>query len=263
VRVVEACHEACGAWTRVRLPRSLSVRVVQRVTCSSCGESFVASGARELGLRSRLPKVAPSSRAWRIASGALAALAVLGGLLLIQRSGDDPAQVPAGAAPAAKTAQAPPASNPAIGKHPGGDAKLVQGASYSLALPAGWERVNPTGGATFAASSADASADATLWIEEKPSLDFPTFINRSMAQLEGLAGSAHVVERVPAPTLEGTIVRLAADAPPGEPKAEVLLRAAGPYRYYLLTTTEPGASRQAIDGTELISGSFTPTASGG
>ena len=62
-----------------------------------------------------------------------------------------------------------------------------------------------------------------------------------MAQLEALAGSANIVERVPAPTEEGTIVRLAADAPAGQPSYAVTLRVAGPYRYYLATTVQPDA----------------------
>ena len=271
-RVVSALHAACGETTRVRLPRTLPAGIVHRVNCSGCGETFDATNVKNAGglvgglelPELSLPKIDPSSRAWRIASVPLAAAAVIGGLLLIQGAGDDPAQTPASDATAANSAAAKPgASDPGATKANIADsASLIQGSSYTLALPAGWDRVDPGGGATFSAASADATADATLWIEEKPSLDFPTFIQRSLAQLEGLAGSARVVERVPAPTPEGTIVRLAADAPPGQPTAEVLLRAAGPYRYYLLTTTQPGASREALDGVELISGSFTPTVTG-
>ena len=76
--------------------------------------------------------------------------------------------------------------------------------------------------------------------------------------LKGLAGSARVVERVAAPTADGTIVHLAADAPAGSPQYEVTLRAGGPYRYYLATTVQPDASDRAADGAELIHGSFQP-----
>ena len=93
--------------------------------------------------------------------------------------------------------------------------------SYSLALPAGWERIDPPAGATFAAVAADGSADATLWITQDPKLDFPTFVSQSLTQLETLAGAAEVVERIPGPTAETTIVRLAADAPAGQPIYEV------------------------------------------
>jgi hypothetical protein len=67
---------------------------------------------------------------------------------------------------------------------------------------------------------------------------------------------------VPAPTPAATIVRLAADAPAGEPTYEVTLRAAGPYRYYLATSVQPAAGEQATAGAELIRGSFTPEAGG-
>jgi hypothetical protein len=63
---------------------------------------------------------------------------------------------------------------------------------------------------------------------------------------------------VPAPTPEGTVVRIGAEAPPGQPVYEATLRVAGPYRYYLGTTLQPDASAQAEDGVELIIGSLTP-----
>jgi hypothetical protein len=156
---------------------------------------------------------------------------------------------------------------PAAGGASGGakvseDATLVRGSSYSLALPGGWEQIQPEGGATFAAISADGGADATLWIERDPNLDFPTFVARSVEQLRGLAGSARVVERVPAPTIEATVIRLAADAPEGQPSYEVTLRAVGPYRYYLATSVQPDASADAVEGAELVAGSFTPELGG-
>jgi hypothetical protein len=58
-------------------------------------------------------------------------------------------------------------------------------------------------------------------------------------------------------------VKLAADAPPGQPTYEVTLRVAGPYRYYLSTTVDPNASREAADGADLIHNSLVPIASGG
>ena len=88
----------------------------------------------------------------------------------------------------------------------------------------------------------------TLWVERDAGLSFQEFEARSLDQLEALAGSARVVERVAAPTPEGTVVRLAADAPPNSPAYEVTLRAAGPYRYYLATTVQPDASKGAVDG---------------
>ena len=72
-----------------------------------------------------------------------------------------------------------------------------------------------------------------------------------------------MVERVAAPTPDGTIVRLAADAPRARPPTRSRFGPAGPYRYYLATTVQPDASSEAIDGAELIHGSFRPTAGGG
>lgn len=224
-----------------------------------------------------LPKLDPSSRFWRLASIPLAAALVIAGLLALQGGGDEPAV-------ALPTAPAASAEAPAVGAGNGEDeaaakgagsdsksskadklskdAKLVTGTGYSLALPAGWEQVEPQGGATFAAESADGDADATLWIRNDPKLDFPSFISQSMAQLEALAGSADIVERVPAPTPEATVVRLAADAPPGQPTYEVTLRVAGPLRYYLATSVDPGASAIATEGVKTINTSFTPDVNG-
>jgi hypothetical protein len=138
---------------------------------------------------------------------------------------------------------------------------LVRTDTFTVALPARWERTRLQGGATFAAVADGGGADATLWVERDPKLSFGAFEARSLKQLRSLAGSAAVAERVAAPTAEGSIVRLAADAPRGEPRYEATLRAAGPYRFYLATTVQPNAPREAIDGVELIHGSFTPEAS--
>lgn len=215
-----------------------------------------------------LPKLNPDSRSWRLASIPIAAALVVGGLLLLQAGGDDqssPAELAAESpapAPASGGPESGAAGSLADGSGVSKKTKLVRGSSYSLALPAGWERVDPTGGATFAAVAGDGGADVTLWIEENPELDFPTFINQSLGQLETLAGSARVVERVPAPTPEATVVVLAADSPPGQPTYEVTLRVAGAYRYYLATSVQPDASAEAVEGAELVAGSFTPEAGG-
>jgi hypothetical protein len=70
------------------------------------------------------------------------------------------------------------------------------------------------------------------------------------------------VARVAAPTAEGTFVTLAADTPPDQPAYQVTLRVAGPYRYYLATTVEPGAPQAAVSGAELIHNSFVPSPGG-
>ena len=212
----------------------------------------------------------PQSLSWKVVSIAVASVLVIVGLLALRGGGDSPARdATASAATSHQQAKGHhQRAHDSSKGHDGGhgsaakDAHLVAGVSYSFALPAGWERVDPPSGATYAAQAKDGGADATLWITEDPKLDFPTFVSQSLSQLEALAGSAQVVDRVPAPTAEDTIVRLAADAPEGEPSYEVTLRVAGPYRYYLATSVVPDASKKASDGADLIAGSFTPDLGG-
>jgi hypothetical protein len=195
----------------------------------------------------------PSSPVRRYGMLALGALAVLAILVALQGGGTSDA-------PVAETATAPADAQPK-GNGKGaedGSANFVRESTYSLALPDGWKRTASAGGATFAAAAASGEADATLWIERDSGLDFPTFEARSLGQLRSLAGSAHVVERVAAPTADDTVIRLAAAAPEDTPRYEVTLRASGPYRYYLATTLQPGASKAASDAVDLVHGSFTP-----
>jgi len=212
----------------------------------------------------------PQSLSWKVVSIAVAAVLVIVGLLALRGGGDSPTR-DATASAATSHHQAKDhrsGSHNSSKSHDGGhrsgakDAHLVAGVSYSFALPAGWERIDPPSGATYAAQAKDGGADATLWITEDPKLDFPTFVSQSLSQLEALAGSAQIVDRVPAPTAEDTIVRLAADAPAGQPSYEATLRVAGPYRYYLATSVQPDASNKATDGADLIAGSFTPDLGG-
>jgi hypothetical protein len=156
------------------------------------------------------------------------------------------------------TSASPASASPAGGAAVTGNAKLVRGSNFSIALPAGWKETAPPNGATFGASAEDGSANATLWIQNDPSLDYPTFEARSLAQLRQLAGSAHVASRVVAPTADGTVVHLAADAPAGKPAYNATLRVTGPYRYYLATTVEPDASTTGTKGAELLANSLTP-----
>jgi hypothetical protein len=199
----------------------------------------------------------PDSRAWRLATIPVAAIAVIAGLLLLQGGGSDETDTPfAGSAPVVEKPSGGEGSGGGAGKP--ASASFVRESSFSLALPAGWERTPPADGATFAAATDGGDADATLWVERDPGLSFAEFEASSLDTLKGLAGSARVVERVAAPTADGTIVHLAADAPAGSPQYEVTLRAGGPYRYYLATTVQPDASDRAADGAELIHGSFQP-----
>ena len=192
---------------------------------------------------------------------------MIGGIALIQGGGDGVEtrrsragrRCAAPPQPADPARRAPPARAPRRRGGGGGNAvaELVRGANYSLALPTGWKQIDPPAGATFAAA-VGGQADATLWIEEDPNLDFPAFVTQSLRQLETLAPDPRVVSRDPGPDA-GDHGR-----PPrrrhagGQPSYEVLLRAAGPYRYYLALTTYPEPARAAVDGVELIADSFTP-----
>lgn len=140
-----------------------------------------------------------------------------------------------------------------------GTAKLINQGTFSLALPKGWGRISPPGGATFAAIAPDGEADVTLWVNRDPKLDFPLFEATSLAQLETLAGSAEVVERNVGPSIDKSSIKIApAEAPKGAPTYEVVLRGAGKNWYYLATTVMPGAAKSITDAVELIQGSFIP-----
>lgn len=277
----------------MRLPGHVPSWAVRRVVCQSCAQPFEAPTVEELGMvqpepgpapagpsrprfsiprpsipSPRLPSLPgwlrdPDSRAWRLGGLAVGAAAVIAVLLLLRGGTDEASTTPF--APAAGDAGKAPAAS--VSKSGGaakdGNAELVRGSSFTLALPSGWERGGPSGGATFAAATGTGDADAALWVERDPELDFTSFEARSLAQLRTLAGSAHVVERTTGPTADDTIVRLAADAPADSPTYEVVLRASGPYRYYLSTTVQPDASRTALDGVKLIQSSFSPTGSAG
>jgi len=278
VRVVASRHQGCGAATRVRIPRALPTNAVRRVVCEGCRERYECDGVAEIELQAsgaassprrwrlrapappslRIPRWLsdPQSHAWRYLSLPVAAAAVLGILFLIQGSGG-PARHSASSAAPAKPGNSKGAGGGSTSSAAGA-AKVVKGSSFTVALPPGWERTEPKNGATFSTQASDGGADATLWIRRDPSLSFPQFEARSLAQLHALAGSAHIVSRVTAPTAEGTVVTLAADSPPGQPAYEVTLRVAGPYRYYLATTVDANASRAAVDGADLLHNSFVP-----
>ena len=266
MRVLKARHEGCGKVTRLRVPATVPTRAVRRVQCDHCGERFEADVSGRLSLPRfdvALPSFDPSSRAWRLASVPVAAAAVIGGLLMIQGDGgSDGTAPPAAEAPAASTANPSAPLSQIPGEPTGGGAKataeIVRGSHYSLALPDGWQKVDPAAGATFAAVAAHGDAEATLWIEEDASLEFPAFIEQSLNQMRTLTPNPEVCGRVPGPTPETTVVRLCAPAPANQASYEVVLRAAGPYRYYLALTLQPDAGREAADGLDLLANSMTP-----
>jgi hypothetical protein len=263
-RLVRVRHGECGRETRVRLPRTVPARAVRRVVCERCELPFEADPPAEAPARRR-----PSRDvAWRFASVPVAAVLVIGaflGLNALQGGGDAEVR-PAAPAEASNAAGGSPRVVDATGRGAAaakapGNAELVSEAAYTLALPAGWDRVSAQGGATFAAVAPGGEADATLWIEQDPKLDFGTFEARSLDQLEQLAGSAKVIERTTGPSPESTVIRIAADAPQGAPRYEAVLRAGpgpDPYWYYLATTVQPDASAEAIEGVEVLQGSLVP-----
>jgi hypothetical protein len=261
-RLVRTRHAACGGETRVRLPGAVPAHAVRRVVCERCEAPYDVETAEELGVEKPKGGGATASafhftdsRLWRWGSAAAAAAAVVGVLLLVQGGSDEPAP-----------SSVPPAPAGDLGAGPA-EANFVSEPGFSLALPPGWEQVETEGGAAFAAASVDGSAEATLWIERDPELSFQEFEERTGEQLRSLSGSdPEVVERINAPTSDGTVVRLRADAPSESGVSapyEVTLRATGPYRYYLATSVLPGASAHASDGADLIHGSFVPEAGGG
>ena len=280
-RLVEAEHAACSGRTRVRLPAALPVRSVRRVVCDHCELLFDAGEVAEVSpeeqRRRRLPALAmrkpslsmPSKLDLRWLVLPIAALAVFAILSLL--NGEDtpaPDAPPAAASkPEATPAQAAEGAKAAKARGNGkavvpADAQLVSESTFSLALPSGWDRVRPAAGATFAAVSPDGAADATLWVQNDPKLDFAGFEATSLQQLETLAGSAKVAERSVGPTVETSSITLEPKSvPEGAPRYEVVLRNAGDNWYYLATTRQATAAADAVAGVELIQGSFLPLGS--
>jgi hypothetical protein len=263
VRLLNARHDACGTSTRVRVPPALPARAVRRVVCDACHQPFECEGVDDAGVVE--PPESAGSRLWKYLSIPVAAAAVILALILIQGSGSD------GGSSSPATSPAPPAGEANGGGHAsaavatagsGKGGELVKGSSYALVLPHGWTQTEAQNGQTFAASADDGGATATLWVQRDPDLSFPQFESRSLEQLRQAAGSAEVTSRTAAPTADQTIVTLAPRPKPGAPAYEVTLRVAGPYRYYLSTTVEANASREAADGAELIHSSFVPVATG-
>lgn len=263
VRLVRCRHDACGTATRVRVPQALPARAVRRVVCEGCSQTFECNAAADDGVATKASEGERSQgRIWKYLSLPLAAAAVILVLILVQGGGSEPdTQTTASPIPAVPPA-GPGAGQQADASKSRGGGELVQGSSYTLALPDGWVRTDPPSGAAFAAEAQGGGGEATLWVHRDPNLSFPEFESRSLAQLRQVAGSAKVTDSTTAPTAEGTIVTLAADSPPNAPNYEVTLRIGGPYRYYLATTVEPDASQTAAEGAELIRSSFVPVATG-
>jgi hypothetical protein len=268
-----ACHHAaCAGDTRVRLPEAVPARAVRRVTCQQCAQPYEPALVQVVAEEAAPPprrrlRVAPPAPSWRWLSLPVAAAAVVAALLVLRGGDEADTESPAPSSPAASGGQATPggegkdADRPAAPEAPK-DAQLIRESTFQLALPKGWERTAPSGGATFAAVAPGGEADVMLWIERDPKLDFAAFEARSLDQLQSVAGSAGVVDRSAGPTPEATSVTIApTSAPPGAPNYEVVLRADGDYWYYLATTTQVGAPPEVTEGVELVQGSFLPQGS--
>lgn len=202
------------------------------------------------GARLRIAELFEFSRARvMVALGVLAAI-VAGGVVVSAASGGQDATKPPEVA-VNSAASTLPAVGPAV----------VQERGFSLSLPGDWVRTDAPDGAIFAAESADGAAQATLWVERNPNLDFDGFVQQSLGGLTTLGDDARVTDRVDGPTIESSSAELRAEVPlDGLPPGpyRVNLRAAGPYRYYLATSVEPGASPRLLADAELIGSSLRP-----
>ena len=260
VRIVRCSHLTCGRETRIRLPGTLPTEAVRRVVCDGCGRTYDCHLVEEIEAPGGAPGATaprserPGGRAWRIASVPIAAVAVIGVLLLIRGQDEGATVERAGNGPGNGSGNGD-GSRSSTGRE---EARLVRQPTYTLALPAGWVRAEPPSGATFAARTADETGEATLFIDRDPDLDAAAFEARSLTQLRDVAGSAEVAERIPGPTPEETIVRLTSSPRSDEAVYEVTLRSAGPYRYYLSTMLAAETTNQARRGVDLIQSSFFP-----
>lgn len=181
-----------------------------------------------------------------IVLGVLAAV-IAGGFLVAAAAGGE------GSAPQppARTADATTSIGP----------ELVQERGFSLSLPGDWIRTDAPEGAVFSAESDDGAAQTTLWVERNSNLDFDGFVQQSLGGLVTLGEGARVTDRVDGPTIESSSAELRAEVPlNGMPPGpyRVNLRAAGPYRYYLATSIEPGASPKVLADAELLGSSLRP-----
>ena len=285
--MVEATHAGCVARTRVSLPAALPVRAVRRIFCEHCEQLCEAAAVSEVrpGLGERLRSLIPSLPALSLPSASVPLGGAVPGRPALAHAprrrdrrlrGPEPSEGrrrPGARADVDRRGrEGGQGSRPREGRREGrkgatapakaavpADAQLVSESTFSLALPPGWDRVNPAAGATFAAVSSDGTADATLWIQDDPKLDFATFEASSLQQLETLAGSARVVERNVGPSVQASSITLAPkNVPEGAPTYEVVLRGSGDNWYYLATTHQASAPADAIAGVDLIQGSFLP-----
>lgn len=269
--VVECHHSACAGVTRVVVPRILAPSALRRVVCANCGREFqpaegsvqplVGTAAARPGTTDLPPEFfihaatgddsgrkRSRSRLALVLLIPLLAIATIGGLALIRALENT---TPDDGATTGST-QAPPAEN----TNP--EAQQIVGQGYTFVLPAGWATQEPPDGARYSAVSGDGMAEVTLWVDTESDLEFPEFIEVSLAELRQEEGSAEIVKRTPAATPEESVVRIATNEIEGRPHQVVTLRFNGPYRYYFTTTTQPDASPELIAEVDAMHESFTP-----
>ncbi len=146
--------------------------------------------------------------------------------------------------------------------------KFLEVGGYSITLPDGWHNSPRPPGAALAVTSADGLASSTLIIRRNPSLDFDGFERRSERDLEKLGQTVEVVGRVDGETPEDSSVELQGTMLVGTglvgadqeliSATRVTLRVAGPYRYYLATTIQPGAPESVFEEAEDLGQSLRP-----
>jgi len=186
----------------------------------------------------------------RVRALALAALAVVaGGLALVLTSAGEPQAAPQleASAPASETTFTA--------------ATYVSEPGFSLSLPTGWDRAKTPRGSAFTAASGDGLAETTLWVERDRNLGFGAFVKQSMESLDEIGTGARISDQVRGRALESRIAELRAEVPlDGGLTApyRVTLRAAGPFRYYLATSVQPGAPDRLLADAEVLANSFRP-----
>ena len=251
--MVEATHHAACAATPACACRSVvPSRAVRRVVCEHCAEPYEATGS------SSAPSAGTRCVRHRSCASVVDALSLAAvapspspSMALAQPSGRrdrrlrDPAPVqrrrrrrgPTGRPPlrpgrvgAGRRRPPPRACAGGRRRRQGRGARRTPSSSASPPSRLRSRRAGsvnaPAGGATFAAVSPDGDADATLWIGTDPEARLRHLRERSLEQLETLAGSARVVERNVGPTPERDRSRSRRrTAPEGAPTYEVVLAA--------------------------------------
>jgi hypothetical protein len=82
-----------------------------------------------------------------------------------------------------------------------------------------------------------------------------------MENLDEIGTHVRISDEVGGPTNAARITELRAEVPLDgglDAAYHVILRASGPYRYYLATSLQPGSSPQLVADAELLGTSFRP-----